>query len=1155
MNKNPNKFVYIVAGSLLISAGLSTFQNSLGNKALAQSENVQVQNAEQLVELGHRRLENSLPRGAIEAYEEAISIYQESQDFTAVATTLERVIEISLNLDDAGKAYQILQRVTLSYLSIEDATTRIAAVYSLERLYRYLDKDLEYADILLRDAEMHAENGDSSFQILSLYSASSILLEVGEYERARYSSKQALALSENLEFSLVFRSSTNDTQLEPNLKSEILIQLATASVRLGELDQALEYANEALLIATEESNIASEQSALATLGFVYLELSNPRQALSHLEDSRSICIQIGNFCPLSSVISLHNNLAWAYQGVGRFEEALRNYEYSIYLIQSNQFGQEILPKTLAGLGGLYLEIREYDIAIQVFEEALEIIGDEDPKFLARTLFDIGESYNKASRYEESVSYFQRSLEIVRTIQDDQFQAEILNSLGIVYRNLGELQQSGQYYRQALDIAKGVGNLRFEGVVANGLAVNLQRLGDLSQALELAERALEISRATNDKYNEAVVLNSLSSLYFLFGQEELAVELQEESLFIRRELENDELVARSLSSLSGMYLSLGNYSKALETANEALALRRSVNDLRGEAYTLASISGAYRLSGQLELSLEVSQEALVLARQISDSGLESLLMIEVGIALRSLGRIPEAIEIFEEALRIVEISGSRTNEMSVISHLAHTYFSARDFEEAESRYYQALEVSESLRSGLQDNVQISFFERSLQLYEQLQLVLVAQEKYGEALEISERGRARALSELIADRSGIVSSEELLDIDEIRSLARDEDITIVQYSLVANSEIGRGAIQLWIISPESNTVRYVNQPLSDIDLTALVTDTRDAIGVRGVDRAIALPTVDPNQSAQDLAQRRAETDENLRQLHQILIDPIADLLPTDPNQKVAFIPQGELFLVPFPALKDANGQYLIENHTILTAPSIQVLQLTQDLSTRAQTPTPLQADNPLIVGDPAMPTVTFLSDAGNFESVRLQPLYGARQEAEAVGENLNASALLGDAATEARVKQQIASADLIHLATHGLLEYGDPRQTGSRDTPGAIALAPGNGEDGLLTSTEILQMELQADLVVLSACDTGRGRITGDGVIGLSRSFIAAGVPSVIVSLWAVPDAPTAELMTEFYDQLAQGQTKAQALRQAMLTTMQTRPDPKDWAAFTLIGNAE
>ena len=164
---------------------------------------------------------------------------------------------------------------------------------------------------------------------------------------------------------------------------------------------------------------------------------------------------------------------------------------------------------------------------------------------------------------------------------------------------------------------------------------------------------------------------------------------------------------------------------------------------------------------------------------------------------------------------------------------------------------------------------------------------------------------------------------------------------------------------------------------------------------------------------------------------------------------------------------------------------------------------------------MPTVTFLSEAGGVESIRLQPLYGARQEAQAVAGFLNTAALIGEQATESQIKRQIANADLIHLATHGLLEYGDPRQTGSRDTPGAVALAPGNGEDGLLTSTEILQMDLQADLVVLSACDTGRGRITGDGVIGLSRSFIAAGVPSIIVSLWAVPDAPTADLMTEFY----------------------------------------
>jgi CHAT domain-containing protein len=141
-----------------------------------------------------------------------------------------------------------------------------------------------------------------------------------------------------------------------------------------------------------------------------------------------------------------------------------------------------------------------------------------------------------------------------------------------------------------------------------------------------------------------------------------------------------------------------------------------------------------------------------------------------------------------------------------------------------------------------------------------------------------------------------------------------------------------------------------------------------------------------------------------------------------------------------------------------------------------------------------------------------------------------------------------ASIIHLATHGLLD--DVRGLGS-----AIALAPSGKDDGLLTVEEIFDMKLQANLVVLSACNTGEGRITGDGVIGLSRLLIAAGVPSVIVSLWAVPDAPTAELMQTFHLNLQKQPGKAQALRQAMLTTMTIHPEPKNWAAFTLIGEAK
>ena len=285
---------------------------------------------------------------------------------------------------------------------------------------------------------------------------------------------------------------------------------------------------------------------------------------------------------------------------------------------------------------------------------------------------------------------------------------------------------------------------------------------------------------------------------------------------------------------------------------------------------------------------------------------------------------------------------------------------------------------------------------------------------------------------------------------------------------------------------------------------------------------------------------QNSNQLQDLHRLLIEPIASLLPTNPNDRVIFIPQGSLFLVPFAALQSPSGKYLVEQHTLLTSPSIQVLDLTrQKKLTRQQVP------GRLIVGNPTMPSIALTPEE---PAEQLPELPGAEAEAKAIAQLLNTPVLTGNQATKAIVKQHMATARLIHLATHGLLD--DQRGIGS-----AIALAPSGNDNGLLTAEEILDLKLNADLVVLSACDTGRGKITGDGVIGLSRSLISAGAPSVIVSLWAVPDAPTAALMTQFYQNLQQNPDKAQALRQATLTTMQQHPNPRDWAAFTLIGEAE
>jgi CHAT domain-containing protein len=193
--------------------------------------------------------------------------------------------------------------------------------------------------------------------------------------------------------------------------------------------------------------------------------------------------------------------------------------------------------------------------------------------------------------------------------------------------------------------------------------------------------------------------------------------------------------------------------------------------------------------------------------------------------------------------------------------------------------------------------------------------------------------------------------------------------------------------------------------------------------------------------------------------------------------------------------------------------------------------------------------------------LKSLENAGAEAEQIAGLLGVQPLLGKKATEAEVLAQMPQADIIHFATHA--SFNDQRGLSS-----AIYLTaePGAPDDGLfqtpgrITAEDIFnQFEdnpLNARLVVLSACDTGQGEITGDGVIGLSRSLIAGGVPSVLVSLWSVDDASTKTLMTEFYRQWQQqGVDKATALRNAMLETKAEYPDPYYWSGFTLIGEAD
>ncbi|MBD2091274.1 CHAT domain-containing protein [Microcoleus sp. FACHB-1515] len=732
------------------------------------------------------------------------------------------------------------------------------------------------------------------------------------------------------------------------------------------------------------------------------------------------------------------------------------------------------------------------------------------------------------------------------------EADRLLNLGIVQQHNQQFELALQSTQQALEIYERLNIPQAIAQAKGNLGIIYTLLGNATQAEIFLQQSLDLARELRDPQTEGNALGALGQLYLLQRDYPRAISSLQQALDIARLLDNQPM--------------LNAAQELLQEAQEAQESDAAIEDFMTGLATEIQQNPADAIAQLFEcptVSLLTPQDSIETAAQLFETSTtanseadRNCLMLNLnlrGIALMISGNYAEAIQVLEQYQRLAE-QGSPTDPLSQsigLLNLAQAYWGNGDLRQAEVKLRDMMRIWETWggwnSSGLQTddgNLANSEIARQTLVYEMLQSVLMAQNQPEAALEISERARSIALTNLLTQR---VQTTERFAIatptaDELRSIAKAQQATIVEYSTIKYQDENSRLLYIWVIQPTGEIhAQAINLSTLDRPLSELVASSRDAIGARG-----RSATVSARPTADAIARQQAQQRQDLQQLHQLLIEPIARYLPTNQNDRVIFIPQGELFLVPFPALMNAQGRYLIQDHTILTAPSIQVLDLTRQMQPRRD------RDAVLVVGNPVMPDVWNPETA---EREQLSSLPGAETEAEAIAHLFRTEPLLWNQATETEVKRQMQTAAIVHLATHGLLEYGDPQESGVLDAPGAIALSPSAQDDGLLTSAELYSMNLTADLVVLSACDTGRGRITGDGVVGLSRSLMRAGVPSILVSLWKVPDAPTAELMIEFYQNLQTQPDQAQALRQAMLSVMQQHPDPLNWAAFTLIGQAE
>jgi CHAT domain-containing protein len=655
----------------------------------------------------------------------------------------------------------------------------------------------------------------------------------------------------------------------------------------------------------------------------------------------------------------------------------------------------------------------------------------------------------------------------------------------------------------------------------------------AQAIEWQEASLGIALELKDRSGAAQSLANLANVYHQLKNDPKAIDRIEQSIALTRELKQEQGKDYSLEELGRIYAYFRAYPQAIATQTQRLQLVRTANDRVGEAKTLENLGAAYHGLGDYPKAISAYETALLLNQTIPPITTNvDRTLVNLGDVYQQSGDTSKAITAYRQVSALYGKKYDRQTRIKTLSQLGQIFAQVGHLPEAETALKAAVAEEDQFRAtpALSDANRLISTERQVANYRLLQQVLIRQNRIEAALEVAEQGRSRALVELLTLRLDQPSNSKFADLAQaptlagIRRIAQAQNATLVEYAIISPE-----LLYIWVIKP-TGEITFRSTPLDPQEpMPQLVANSRSALNVRGRIRI--------QQVATALRATTATTtpEANLTKLHQMLIDPIAAELPTDPNARVIFLPQGELFLLPFAALRDAQGKYLIEQHTIAIAPSIQTLDLT-----RKQAAQSLSLGRSVIVGDPTMP---------QFNGESLPSLPGARQEAIAIGKILHTAPLLGNQATKAAVLAQLPQASVVHLATHGLLE------TVTGDIPGAIALAPSGEDNGLLSASEIFDLKLRANLVVLSACDTGRGTIQSDGVIGLSRSLIAAGVPSVVVSLWAVDDDATRLLMSDFYRQLQTHPNKAQAMRQAMLNTMQQYPDPRDWAAFTLVGESD
>jgi CHAT domain-containing protein len=948
---------------------------------------------------------------------------------------------------------------------------------------------------------------------------------------------------------------------------------------------------EAVTLYHSANDQRGEGQAIARVANIYYLLGELQKSLDTFNKSLPIFKALGDKKLEAYVL---NETGLIYQSMGDRDKALENYNQSLKLKRevNDRWGE---GATIDNVGLLYSSQGYKPKALEFYLEALQIHRDvKDRVGEAASLNNLGSVNNALGKKDKALDYYEQAVAIMRAIGDKRSEAITLSNLGVLNASLSDKEKTVSYYTQALQIAHETGNKQGEAVILNNLGQFYSATGDRPKAVEYYTKSLEMRRENSDRRGEANMLSNLGSTYNAAGDRQKALDYYAQALDKARQAGDYRLQAGVLQVIARTYDLLNDKPKAVDYFNQSLSITRSLNDQVSEAATLAMIA-----------QFERDRNHLAEARQRIEAAIEIIDTLRSSIETQEIrtayfATVKKYYDFYVDLLMQLQqqdSSGNHQAEALQVNERAHARMLIETLIEAKAKIRQGVDPAllEREREALKQlSAKADRFARLLGSKPSEEQIAAARNEVEAARNQIQQVRTQIRT--TSPRYAALTQPASLSLAEIQKEVVDENTLLLEYAL------GEERSHLWAITATSIT----SFPLPN--RKEIETAVKQVYGLLTARNKFVRFETKPEKQVR-IAKADAQFPGAALALSKLILGPVANQLG---NKKLLIVSDGALQYIPFAALPDPAAQAqkvdksrpqakpspkatdnyrpLILQHEVVSIPSATTLALLRkEVSGRKTAPKTIAilADPVFDKDDERFKTefakrkatkpaelVAQRRGVNDFtseelsraledtemaeEQVKLPRLLGTRHEAETIA-SLVAKANLKEA-LDFTANRELATSDelsqyrYLHFATHGILNSQYPELSGI-----VLSLVDeeGNPQNGFLRGHEIYNLNFPAELVVLSGCQTGLGKdIRGEGIVGLTRSFMYAGAARVMVSLWAVNDELTARLMSKFYRDLlsAKRLTPAAALRNAQLFLLKDKQfnSPYYWAAFILQG---